>query len=569
MKKFLIPIISCIIPVLYACTDSDYDLSDIDTNARFKVNDLIVPVNLDAITLDCVLDLDEGSIIKKNGDEYAVIDSGDFTSDPILVKDFPVNGREESAQRTIELKPSNTAASTSKRAKAGHKLIAYANIPKDSAKVSASVERERIDSAVISFTAVGTKMDVTLSLQFTGLTNIIDTIDVEDLKIQFIKGLKMTPSTGSYNSSDGLITVGKAQTDRNHNHILSIKFDVTGLNAEQAGVIFDNDAFSINSSTYVKQGRLALYRDQIISYNLPDSVGYKLIASVNDFSVTSFSGRIQYDIKDITRQTVDLNNIPEMLSAEGTNIFLENPQIYLKINNPMRQKGYALNAQAGLSLTGNNTYSTSSDAVVLDRADNIFLLSPHVPQALYTGFENAKHVPFPDLGKVLSGNAIPKQIIIDILKPMIPEQSINNFILGETLPGVEAKWLLYAPLDLTENSMIKYSKTWDDWQDEDLDGLTVQKGEITATFSSDVPLALDITFTLLGRNGQMSGNAILAANAKDVVLTIPLAGTDVSQIYGLTIDARIKGNGQSLSPSQQISVKNLRAKVSGYYDREL
>ena len=570
MKKYFFTIIACITVVLFSCTDSDYDLSDIDTHARFKVNDLVVPVNLEAITLDCVLDIDEGSKIKKNGDEYAVIDSGVFTSDAIQVEKFISDGFKDSTSMSIDLIKDygNRAASSRKRARANVVCLAHADIPNNSIDIKASDEDP--DPAVISISRIGTDMRVIMTLQFKGLTDYIKRIDVENLEIQFIKGLDLKMSLGSYNPQTGILHVGDTQTNTNHTIVDTI--DISGFDAQKSGIKFENGSFSIHSTAWVTTGRLAIYSDQIkenAPHNLPSSVGYQLSADVLPCSVTSFSGRIQYDIKDIARQTIDLDNIPEMLSAQGTNIFLENPQIYLKVNNPMRQKGYALSAQAGLSLTGNNTYSTASDAIVLDKADNVFLLSPHAPQALYAGFEQAKHVPFPDLGKVLSGNAIPKQILIDILEPMIPEQQVNDFQLGETLPKVEAKWLLYAPLDLTENSMIKYSKTWDDWQDDDLDGLTVQKGEITATFSSDVPLALDITFTLLGRDGQMSGNATLAANAKDVVLTIPLAGTAVSQIYGLTIDARIKGNGQSLAPSQQISVKNLQAKVSGYYDREL
>ena len=131
------------------------------------------------------------------------------------------------------------------------------------------------------------------------------------------------------------------------------------------------------------------------------------------------------------------------------------------------------------------------------------------------------------------------------------------------------KWLFYAPLDLTDNSFIKYTKSWDDWQDDDLDGLTVQQAAITCVMSSDVPLALDVTFKLLGKKGTLTGSTKLAANAKNVDINIPLSGTDVSQIYGMTIDAKINGSNKPLAPNQKIVVKNLKAKVTGYYDKEL
>ncbi len=42
---------------LAGCIEEGYDLTDIDTTSRFMVNDLVIPVNLDAITLKSVIDI--------------------------------------------------------------------------------------------------------------------------------------------------------------------------------------------------------------------------------------------------------------------------------------------------------------------------------------------------------------------------------------------------------------------------------------------------------------------------------------------------------------------------------
>ena len=104
--------------------------------------------------------------------------------------------------------------------------------------------------------------------------------------------------------------------------------------------------------------------------------------------------------------------------------------------------------------------------------------------------------------------------------------------------------------------------------DKELDGLTIEKAEVNATISSDVPLDLDVSFTLLGKEGKLTGKATLAANAINSEMNIPLTGTTISKIYGMTIDVMIQGSGSTISPSQKIVVKNLNAKVSGYYDKE-
>lgn len=44
---------------LQACVDDAYDLENINTEVEVKVNNLVVPINLDAITLSNAFDLEE------------------------------------------------------------------------------------------------------------------------------------------------------------------------------------------------------------------------------------------------------------------------------------------------------------------------------------------------------------------------------------------------------------------------------------------------------------------------------------------------------------------------------
>lgn len=44
---------------LSACVDDGYDLSNIDTTSRFRVDELVIPMNLDVITLNSVIEIDE------------------------------------------------------------------------------------------------------------------------------------------------------------------------------------------------------------------------------------------------------------------------------------------------------------------------------------------------------------------------------------------------------------------------------------------------------------------------------------------------------------------------------
>ena len=68
---------------LSSCMDDAYDLSDIDTTARLQVKELTIPLNLDHITLDQIINLDESSEIVKETDAngnliYAIKKEGTF-----------------------------------------------------------------------------------------------------------------------------------------------------------------------------------------------------------------------------------------------------------------------------------------------------------------------------------------------------------------------------------------------------------------------------------------------------------------------------------------------------------
>ena len=49
---------------LTACVDDNYDLSDIDTTTRVSINDLVVPANIDDVTLGDIITFDEESRIR-------------------------------------------------------------------------------------------------------------------------------------------------------------------------------------------------------------------------------------------------------------------------------------------------------------------------------------------------------------------------------------------------------------------------------------------------------------------------------------------------------------------------
>ncbi|MDE6448562.1 MAG: hypothetical protein K2L41_00605, partial [Muribaculaceae bacterium] len=73
-----------------SCVDDAYDLENINTDVEVKVNDLVIPINLDAITLSNAFDLDPESVIKEIDGQYAVEVNGDFTSQAIHISQVSI-----------------------------------------------------------------------------------------------------------------------------------------------------------------------------------------------------------------------------------------------------------------------------------------------------------------------------------------------------------------------------------------------------------------------------------------------------------------------------------------------
>ena len=73
VKKKLFMLLAATGTMFVSCVDNNYKLSDLDTTVGVSVNNLTIPLNVDSLVLDQVLDLDDDGKVKKytleNGEE--------------------------------------------------------------------------------------------------------------------------------------------------------------------------------------------------------------------------------------------------------------------------------------------------------------------------------------------------------------------------------------------------------------------------------------------------------------------------------------------------------------------
>ncbi len=586
---------AAVLMALSGCVDDNYDLSDIDTTTQIKVNDLVLPINIDTVTLSDIISIDENSKIKVvtigDSEFYALSEKGDFSSDSIFVEKVTAKAPTlDPSERELE----QVIAESPARCRAGavgddyictYEIVEMGN---DISYHAESIDKaiEQLDSAKVE------PMNFKVHLEALNVDGKVEKMYFTDLNIQMPRGLDATVSEGGeYNAKSGVWEIDKipnvngATTDA----VLT----ATGIDFKTLGCQIENHQLNFDGEFRVKSGLLTIEPKYVngVPQPLPEKLKFRVSYEIDDMTVTSFYGRISYKLEGMDIDPVSLSDIPDFLSGEETVLGLANPQIYLQLNNPVANDKLECTAGLTLSAVRENQptqYFSLTDGtftVPYDGGDIYnFVLAPDEENIIIPeGFENPAPKPekFDSLGLLLgdpknkSITGLPDQIGITLSNPQIPSSPANDFKLGRKIPGVGGKYELMAPLALMDGSKIVYTDTEDGWNDEDVDALTITKLTVTAVATNTCPVGAELTAWPIDKDGKRITDVKLkstklAANSADQELTIEMTGT-ITHLDGITFEARVDADSskEPLSPSQTITLKNIRARVSGYYEKEL
>ncbi len=583
---------------LTACIDDAYDLSDIDSTVGVKVNDLVVPLKLDAITLQNLFDIEENSQIKEINGEYAILEEGSFESNSINIPSFKIPAPEiDPISETLDLvlygmgDSQLTFTNKSPHISIPDDFCLFdAEIPETSS--SFNISAQNIDSALVKIDEIGANFIIELFISFSGLDSILNSVELENLVIELPKGLKATASNdGNYNPSTGLLTYSKLIiSDSNFQKKLTLS--VSSIDANEAGMKLSNGELLLETS-YSISGRLAIYgrnlkkpvdTDKLL--NLKQTT-YLLNVKFpdDDIEVVDFTGDIRYRYKGIDASPIIIDDLPNLLVQEGTDIRIVNPQIYLSINNPL-YNDYQLYATGGIELIptpkSDITFETN---LMFDRAINQFCLSPTSPEEMY--LEGFTFVEFSNLGDILSGDQLPSKIDIEVVNPEVPQQTVHNFVLGQSFETVKGSYTFYTPLALTNEAQIHYIDTINGWSDEELDRLKVDRLDINAKVESNVPVGFKVIAYPIDKSGNeitKNGQPIeailqsIGADGETNDMLPAIANTNVVieidgpliEIDGIILKAILSGaeGNKALKPNQKIKFTDIQLKVTGEYINE-
>ncbi len=565
---------------LTACIDDKYDLSDIDSTVQVNVKDLVIPVNIDVIKMSSILKVKEGDKIQIIDGKYTVVDSGNFNSDAINV------ARIELEQPVIDPTVStiNLVNGGGEVLPSGEYVLGEYSIGSDPSNFT--YDDTKLDDAIIDIDSLVVPMTLSMTVTTGNLHTFADKLSFRDVVVQLPAGMDVTDAAGgSYNPTTGELSI--AQFDVTSRSMV-VEVKASAFDFKKVGGVINTHAdgskyATIKNSCYVKSGIVKVLSNNSTPVTLPNSIDMDTQFALSNLVVAAFTGTIEYNLEGVDIESVDLADLPDVFSQQGTSVRLANPRIYLHVDNPLQR--YGLTFDLGFSLVSHSRYTNLSVTNSIDdgrfaigtsNASGLynFCLAPQ-PDGGISGYENAAPVKFTSLSNVLDADGIPQSISISLNDPKVPASRVSKLQLGSDLGSVDGRYKFLAPLELLDQSVVVYRDTLDGWGSDDLDHVTIQTLDINLNVSTDMPMKAKLTGYPIDSEGNRIGNvaiegADIDVKAKNQPVKIHCTG-EITHLDGIVFEAVVtaEGDPEVLSTDMSMTLTDVRPVVNGYYRKKL
>lgn len=577
--------VGCILALPFtfsACVDDNYDLDNLDSTVQIQVKDLVLPVNVEEISLKNIIEIEETEQISLINNQYVFIEDGEFSSSQIDIPQVLIPAPVvDPVVSTIYL--DNVPVTPGITAKANSQFEIH--YPITSQLADFTYETYNVSDYIQSIDNVGVDFKVSIQFEIQGLEDIVSSYTLSNFSLQIPAGLSLSTTDGFYDIETGVLTLADKKYDGSK---ITFTVDINHIDITKSNLIYNHDEHSVNFS-----GQVGIYSGEVVVssadlipgadlLNIPQSIDLVTHFDMSDITFKSFTGTVNYVFEGLSIAPIELYDLPEILTQEETNIILNNPQIYLQLNNPMAK--YNLTAQAGLTITthrnnsADQSFSLDNEYFVIggnaENSINTMCMSPTQPQYYYQGYEQATYIPFSSLSYLLSGKGMPNSVSIDITNPAIPSQKVIDFLLGENLGSVNGKYTFYAPLDLKYGSTITYTDKITGMGNEDSESLAITKLGIEALVTNNIPFDFTITAYPIDANGEFIEDVTIetidiVANSVDRPLKFTING-NIENFDGIYFEAIAKApeTGSNFNPTTTISLKDLKVTISGNFISE-
>ena len=459
-----------------SCIDNSYDLNkDIDMTISAGGEHLAIPVGYtEKITLDKIIEIEEGDDLQLVDGEYHLLKKGNIDNATTEITEVRVTGTTTIIE-AIEIAEVATALT--------HGQTMAASINKTG---TIEVSAHDIDDAIKEIGALkaSSPTELIINLGITaGEKMDFDNITFTDLKITFPSILDFEPYIGLSNNIldlDGL-TINKGEEKNISLQVKGYKFG----NETPDGKKIIGNTLNINEEVIV-EGKTTVD----VKMGSSGTINFTPTIELQEMDIQSVTGVIQ-PIIEPTGSTVNLENLPDFLEDDATELDITNPIFTFIAKNPLEApiilNGTMQGEKNGSIIEGSTVIlgrnGIDQQDIILEKGDNIIALS-----RLGTGGpEGSKNIKVSNINDLIK--KIPDVVKVD-LNPLVEYATYYTVDLT-TSYAMESNYDIDIPLNFGSNLKIVYDETIDNF-DLDLEDVDIKKAILSINAVNTIPLAMEI-----------------------------------------------------------------------------
>ena len=459
-----------------SCIDNSYDLNkDIDMTISAGGEHLAIPVGYtEKITLDKIIEIEEGDDLQLVDGEYHLLKKGNIDNATTEITEVRVTGTTTIIEAT-EIAEVATALTQEKT------IAAYIN-----KTGTIEVSAHDIDDAIkeIGVLKASSPTELIINLGITAGENMdFDNITFTDLKITFPSILDFEPYTGLSNNILDLngLTINKGEEKNISLQVKGYKFG----NETPDGKKIIGNTLNINEDVIV-EGKTTV----LVEAGSSGTISFTPTIELQEMDIQSVTGVIQ-PIIEPTGSTVNLENLPDFLEDDATELAITNPIFTFIAKNPLEApivlNGTMQGEKNGSIIEGSTVIlgrnGIDQQDIILEKGDNIIALS-----RLGTGGpEGSKNIKVSNINDLIK--KIPDVVKVD-LNPLVEYATYYTVDLT-TSYAMESNYDIDIPLNFGSNLKIVYDETIDNF-DLDLEDVDIKKAILSINAVNTIPLAMEI-----------------------------------------------------------------------------
>lgn len=467
--------------VTTSCIDNSYDLNkDIDMTVNVGGEHLAIPVGYtEQITLDKIIELDEGDDLQLVNGEYHLLKSDKIDETNTSVKMVTVN------------ESSNPINSINVLNNVDYSQPGDVTVEDIESEGSVNTEAHGIDEAVIEIGSLTANTPAKLTLSFEiNKTNSISYSDVtiDKMTITFPDFIKFEEGQSGLNgqvltiSNETLHSPTYTKYLNISKYVFGEKYGDGNKVKEENGdriIKIENQKITVKTDVTVHQAQGT------------GSLSITPTAILAAMTVSEVNGTIKPDM-DVKPTEVELTNLPDFLQDEEVKLDITNPVFSFKANNPLNEEiemdgimtGYKNGKVTKTVKIGSGNGRVPIKLKPSGNKQQTISIVRNEKTVVETG---ATKVIVPNLNDIIE--TIPDRISVE-LKPAVKTDDYYTVNLGQDYV-LNSEYNIDIPLSFGSGLKIVYEETIDDF-DLDLEDVDIKKAIISITADNTIPLKMEI-----------------------------------------------------------------------------